>query len=241
MSLLNNLISYWKLDEASGNAIDSHGSNTLTQVDTPGSAVGKIGNARTVSISDGYFSIADNADLSTGDIDLFFSAWFFPTANPASNRGIFGKWFTIGNQREYLLSHLAPSNQVAFFVSNNGSANTSVTASSFGALSLNQWHYIEAWHNANANEIGVAVNGTENTTAHSTGVFDSTAAFNLGSFNSTGSGAVTGRIDEVGFWKRVLTNDERSALYNNGSGLAYPFAPTIFPRRRRSRSGGGVL
>lgn len=30
MSLSTNLISYWKLDETSGNAVDSVGSNTLT-------------------------------------------------------------------------------------------------------------------------------------------------------------------------------------------------------------------
>ena len=31
-----------------------------------------------------------------------------------------------------------------------------------------------------------------------------------------------GLIDEVGVWSRLLTADEKTALYNSGSGLAYP-------------------
>jgi len=33
-------------------------------------------------------------------------------------------------------------------------------------------------------------------------------------------------IDEVGFWTRVLTEDERTALYNSGDGITYPFLGT---------------
>ena len=31
-----------------------------------------------------------------------------------------------------------------------------------------------------------------------------------------------GLIDEVGFWKRILTAQEKTNLYNAGAGLAYP-------------------
>ena len=40
-----------------------------------------------------------------------------------------------------------------------------------------------------------------------------------------------GRIDEVGFWKRVLTSAERSLLYNGGVGLTYPFSGAPTPTR----------
>ena len=40
-----------------------------------------------------------------------------------------------------------------------------------------------------------------------------------------------GRIDEVGFWKRVLTSSERSLLYNGGVGLTYPFSGAPTPTR----------
>ena len=42
---------------------------------------------------------------------------------------------------------------------------------------------------------------------------------------------MNGRIDEVGIWKRVLTSDERTAIYNGGAGLplfnAYANSATI--------------
>src|SRR6266404_503553 len=44
--LLTNLVSYWKLDEASGNAVDSVGTNTLTANHAPGSMAGKVNGAR---------------------------------------------------------------------------------------------------------------------------------------------------------------------------------------------------
>jgi hypothetical protein len=34
------------------------------------------------------------------------------------------------------------------------------------------------------------------------------------------------KFDETGFWKRVLSNDEVSALYNSGNGVTYPNIPT---------------
>lgn len=33
-----------------------------------------------------------------------------------------------------------------------------------------------------------------------------------------------GVLDEFGVWERTLTSDERTALYNGGAGLAYPFS-----------------
>src|SRR5206468_1328963 len=35
-----------------------------------------------------------------------------------------------------------------------------------------------------------------------------------------------GRLDGVGFWKRVLTANERADLFNGGVGVEYPFTST---------------
>ena len=71
MALTDSLISYWKLDEASGNATDSHGTNTLTDTNTVTSVAGKINTARYfTNANTEFFTLADNASLSTGDIDF---------------------------------------------------------------------------------------------------------------------------------------------------------------------------
>ena len=49
MALTDNLVSYWKLDESSGNAADSVGSNTLTNTGTATYAAGKINNGVVVN------------------------------------------------------------------------------------------------------------------------------------------------------------------------------------------------
>jgi len=226
MALTDNLISHWNLDEASGNALDAHGGNTLTETGgTIASTTGKVGNARDFEAGDTeYFEIADNTDLSTGDIDFTIAAWVkFETLG---NYAIISKWTPTGNQREYELGYTAGgTNRFRFQVSTNGSTTVTLSASTFGAPSTGVWYFLTAWHDATNNQLGIAVNaGTPDTVSHTTGVFNGTSAFAMGARPSAVGDYWDGLIDEVGFWKRVLTSDERTALYNGGAGLAYPFS-----------------
>jgi len=45
--------------------------------------------------------------------------------------------------------------------------------------------------------------------------------FQIGSIEN--SSYWSGLIDEIGIWSRVLTADEITALYNEGTGITYPF------------------
>ncbi len=85
MALTTNLISYWELKEASGNATDSHGGYTLTEtsgtIDAgagPGS--GNKGSRDFEAADTEYFVRGDNPDLSVGDIDFTICAWVNPEA-----------------------------------------------------------------------------------------------------------------------------------------------------------------
>jgi hypothetical protein len=232
MALIDNLISYWKLDEASGNALDAHGANALTETSgTIASAAGKIGNARDFEATGDteYFEIADNADLSTGDVDFAFQCWI-NAESVGANRRIAGKWGSAGNLEWLLL--VTSSDLVRFQVSNDGTASVSVEASTHGAIVAATWYHVACWHDSVNNQIGVAVNaGTPNTTAHSTGVFDSATAFTLGAANATQHW--DGLLDEAAFWKgRILTSQERTDLYNGGAGLAYPLVPGAATKAR---------
>ena len=94
-------------------------------------------------------------------------------------------------------------------------------AGNFGSPSTAAWIFIVAWHDSSANTINIKVNnGTANSASYSSGVNDDTSPFVLGATN-TGAGFMDGRIDQVGVWKRVLTADEQTFLYNNGNGRAY--------------------
>lgn len=229
MALIDNLVAYWKLDEASGNAIDAHGSNTLTDTNSVGTGTGVINSARDFeSGSTQYCTIADNTDLSTGNIDFTFSFWINIESNN-NYRNVLGKgsaWSQAGVEYHVWLNQDA-GQRVVWEVGTDGFASlVNVTANNAGNLSTGTWYFVVVWHDSVANEIGISVNdGTPDTTAHSAGVWDSDKAFSIGNMGSTGGGQTwDGLIDEVGFWKRVLTSGERTQLYNGGAGLAYPFA-----------------
>jgi hypothetical protein len=237
VSLLTNLISYWKLDEASGDALDSHSTNHLTETSgTIASTTGKIGNCRDFELGETeYFTIADSAALSTGDIDFTLACWVNLESKTAGQRQtLISKYNTTGNQREYWLTYNptagGTSNPFGFTVSSNGTAFTVHESTTFGTPSTGTWYFLVAWHDAANNTLNIQVNnGTVDSTSYSSGVFDGTSPFVLGARETVDN--LDGLLDEVGFWKRVLTSDERTALYNGGNGLAYPFATGN--RRRR--------
>lgn len=222
MSYATSLISRWRLDETSGNAADSHGSNALTAVNTPGSTTGKVGDARVFnSASTRYFSVASNSTLQVGDIDFTIAGWFQLTTK-TTYRMLVAK-DDAASSREYTLYYDAGADRFAFVVFSGGTGATAkqVNADNLGSPSTATWYYVVAWHDSTGNVVGIQVNnGTPNTTAHTTGVFTGTAAFQIGRYAT--AFPHDGYADDVSLWKRLLTTDEKTALYNSGSGFDYP-------------------
>lgn len=221
MALTTSLVACWELEEASGTRNDAHGTNHLTDNNTVTSGTGKVATAASFArANQESLTITDNAALSMGDIDFTIAAW----VNRASSvdAGVVSKWDIPGSKREYVFD--IESSIATFYVSPDGSSSTSITASTFGDLGTSAWRYVICWHDATANTINICVNdGAVDSTAHTTGVLDSTATFYLGSLNDlTGNGfSLDGLLDQVCIWKRVLTSGERTSMYNGGSGLSY--------------------
>jgi hypothetical protein len=221
-----NLVSYWKLDEASGSAIDAVGSETLTDNNTVTSAAGKVGGARQFTVGNAeYLSHADDANLSAGDIDFTFQAWVQLSGGLVADRVILAKTPAAGQgPREYYLRYSSTFNRFQLQVQGATGGVVVVTANNGGPVSAGVWYLVHAWHDSVNNLIGISVNaGTADTTAHSLGVSDGTGSFTIGKDGDFTGDYWNGLIDEVGFWKRVLTPTERTTLYNGGQGLGYPF------------------
>src|SRR3990167_536919 len=175
-----------------------------------------------VAASSQYLSRAgDDADLSAGDIDFTIACWVrFDSLSAA--RVWLSKNLTAGNQKGYQLYYALATDRLRFQVSNDGAADVTLDADVFGAPAIDTWYFVVAWHDATANTLNIQVNnGTPDSVAHTTGVFDNTAPFMLGQ-NGNGAGYHDGRVAEVGFWKRILTSDERALLAKGGSPLALP-------------------
>ncbi len=217
MALIDNLVAYWPLDEASGNAIDAHGSNDLSDQNTVGSATGLITNARDFENGSAeYFNLTDNADMSTGDIDFTFSCW-------VKAESLSSAQFVLCKANFFSTSEYGIWWESDRFRWRAGTSTT--VADNYGALSTGTWANVVAWHDSVNNIVGIAVNaGTANTQSYSSGVSDTGEEFRIGSDSQGFFIKWDGLICEVGFWKRVLTSTERTDLYNSGAGLAYPFS-----------------
>lgn len=226
MSLLTGLVSYWKLDEVSdgsapvtrGDSVVASG-NDLTDNNTVASAAGKIGNAASyIKANSEVLTHVDNALLSIGASDATFCAWFNIAALGVIN-GVLGKDDAAGN-REYGL-FVQASNVLQWYVFTAGGYQP--LNSTAGALAASTWIFVAAWHDFTAHTINLQINNgvVDSLAVNAGGVNDLAAAFTIGRQGSTNN--FGGLIDEVGFWKRVLTATELTALWNGGAGLSWPF------------------
>jgi len=217
---LTDFQAYWALE----NVNDSHGSNTLTNVNTATFSAAKVNNGVSLaSASLQYLTIADNAPLSVADINFTCGGWFRLTTKSA-DMVMISKWNT-SSQREYELLYLLSADRFRFQISTNGTAVSAfVAADTFGSPSTGTWYFVVFEHDADANEIRIRVNdGTPDATAHTGGVRNGTSDFRIGA-RSTAGVYWNGLIDEVFFAKRLLTSAELTYLYNSGNGRTYPLA-----------------
>lgn len=226
-TLNNNLVSFWKLDEASNSTRnDSIGSNHLADVNTnvPQTS-GQIGNAVQMGAAGSkQLRIADNASLSiTGDLTIVL--WVRADSLPGAGQypGLVSKW---GNGsdggKSYVIDYDGDSSRFSFVASPDGSAQTPVTASTFGAPSTVTWYFIVAQHDDAANTIGISVNnGTIDTAAFTGPIFNSTANFEVGVLANLFFCEC--KEDALGIWSRKLTALELTKLYNGGAGCEYPW------------------
>jgi hypothetical protein len=228
ISLVDDLISYYRFDESSGNASDSVGGNTLTNNGATAYATGKINNGADIEYNNNnYFSIthASQSGLNiTGDLSI--SCWVKPESF-TENAVLVAKGGASVNNGYNLI--LLTSGKIASDIFEaNGSDDSYVRTSD--VLSTGTWYYITMTYTASTGKILIYINGSlanlEVDTQNATSIYANTDPFTIGS-GSTGSNSYDGIIDEVGVWNRILTSTEITALYNGGYGIQYPFSATI--------------
>ena len=221
--LRRSLIAYWKLDETSGTRIDAVGVNDLADGNTVGATAGVIGSAaQFVAGNSEYLEVADGPLLRIGSGGATIVAWV-KLADTAAIYTICSKWH---NYEEFLLFYRLSDDRFRFQVSSDGVDRTAVNADSFGSLSADIWYFVVAWVDPVAQVIGIQINnGAQNTAACTLAINGGLDPWRIGAYGASASvnASMNGAIDEVGYWKRVLTAGERTTLYNGGAGLTYPF------------------
>jgi hypothetical protein len=109
-----------------------------------------------------FLERADNAALSTGDIDFTVAGWVYLESKPGTYMVIASKAnaFATG-QAEYALYWDNAQDRFAFKIcdSSGGSGGVgTVLANNLGAPATGTWYYVAAWHDAAANTVNIQVN-----------------------------------------------------------------------------------
>mgnify|MGYP001559817751 CR=1 FL=1 len=233
MALTDSLISYWKLDESSGNAADSEGSNTLTNNNTTPFVAAKINNGADLeATSNQSFSITDAAQTGldiTGDFS--FQAWVkLESAATGFSYGLIDKRSgTIGQYTILIRDVDSDGGRDIAVIFRDASNNESDGDARNAGYVVGTFAHIVVTVDVSAGADGIVVyvdNVSKAFTVDTnlaTSIGNNTGAFFLGDAVTVGTVPLDGILDECGIWSRILTAAEVSELYNGGAGLAYPF------------------
>lgn len=214
-TLLDGLMGYWKLDETSGNAVDSSGSGyTGTSSNITYTASGKISRCYTFNGTTSNVALGNIIKPTTA---LSFSIW-------TKDGGQSAEKFIIGNTiydtawRGWRFTRYT-GNSVGIFLSDGSTYLDQAYGSNYSD---------DAWHNTiftwNGTTAYFYKDGVKSSAYNWSGTISYNATHNLRfGANDSGSLVYDGEIDEVGIWNRALTDAEASWLYNSGSGLTHPF------------------
>lgn len=222
-----NLVSYWKLDEASGSRVDSFASNNLGPTNAPGGVAGLIGLATNfVASSSQYLSVASNSSLQmSSNIDFTIAAWVKLSSLPGStnSRSLVTKdTDSPVNSRDYTLD-VQGSQGFRFYIK----GGATYIAQTLVVPSTGVWYFLVAWYDSSNGQPHIRINDATTYDSAGTGAVGtdvSSAEFRIGARAYAGfNDYFDGYIDEVSLWKRKLTSAEITSLYNGGSGLTYPF------------------
>lgn len=221
-SLRRGCVAYWRLEEDGGTRMDATGrGNNLTPRNTNASAGGRFGRAvqntaTGVSSTSPWIGCSSTPDLVMGDISFTIAGWVRHDTATAQQYYL-SKWSGSGTQEYSILDDTGT--KIAFYIANFGK---SVTANTFGVITTATWYFVCCQHDSVADLIKISINNGAFDTAATAGSFPAagTQPFQIGSpHNANNVSVLNGRADEWGIWKRLLSADEITALYNG----AIPF------------------
>lgn len=228
-TLLNNLVSYWTMDETSGTRYDAVGSKHLTDNNTVGYRAGINKNAALFVAAQTEYLSRDDYQVTADNGSFTVSLWYY-FANAAANRaqGLFDvshSWDALTTQVSIYNGVVDGTSLTVLISDGAGSYKTALSNRSLTA----GWHHVVAWYDSSDRKIresldGNAPAGGEISDALA-GVTRYTTAEPLwiGRHTAGTVAYMEGAVDEVGVWSRVLTTAERASLYTGGIGRFWTF------------------
>jgi len=205
MGLATDLISYWKMDDSSGDIDDAKSTNDGTYNGALYSQTGKINDSIGFDGSNDTVTFGTHFGLG-GTTGITFNAWInFDAVNKYQ-----GFLSTSTN-----LTFMAQTDGSLFMYIAGTGKTTAASVVSTGSFQMCTFTYdgtnMKIYHNAvlKATEANTSNIPSENML--------------LGNDRAISGRWFGGDMDEVGIWSAALTSTEITSLYNSRSGWAYPF------------------
>ena len=237
-SLRSSISSYWDLNESSGNRQDGVGINTLTDNNTVTQATGvsrgnTMSDNNTVTRATGkqgfaaqftaanseWLTTPSNTDLQTGDVAFTVAGWVYLDSKTTDR--MFIARDDGGSTVEFRCSYVQSLDRFAFDIfDSSGTRIGRAAANTLGSPSTATWYYVVGWHDPSVDTVYIQINnGTVDSSSYTGVITAQSLATNMGARRPDGTDSfMDGRLEEWGFWKRLLTTQERTDLYNGGSG-----------------------
>jgi len=211
-TLLDGLVSLWRLDETSGTRADQVGSNALTDNNTVGYATGIIGNAASfVSANSEWLSSSATANANP-DSDFTMAFW----VNPTTHTGyIAAKDTGAGNRVWEIQLNSGGGSSTRWTVFGAGQYTAEILGTLAGA-----WHLVAVKFVVATKTLSLRIDNGSWTSAVLTGTPETkTIPIYLGAVYSGPILFYNGLMDVSALWSRELTDDEHTELYNSGAGF----------------------
>jgi hypothetical protein len=221
VNLASGLISYWKMDEATGNRVDQVGGvNTFTVGGTLSSITGKL-NAGASGAGAGYLIAADHpSQHPSGSFSICGWLLIHNLAGASGLHMLLNKWAS--NNQGFIICYDNSVNVWKFVLAPTSTSSLEVTVSH--TPTAGTWYHLAAVYDATNTQIRLRVNDGA-VGAASSPFPDPPYASTAGALSLLLSTLFSdAAVDELGWWNRALNSAEISALYNGGgTPPAYPF------------------
>jgi hypothetical protein len=208
-SVLLNLVAYWKFNETSGNAIDSIGGLSATNNNVT-YATGFKGNAAVFNGSNSYLRATLAMSSGAGSADSF-AIWVYQTGAQNHPKGLMNSGYAI---------HLW-ENVNRTIIYGNWTSVTNEQFNSTGTILDNQWNLVVVT-SLSAGSSKCYINGVLAGQNNISGNLVNAGYIEFGRHPNYNDNYFNGKLDNAGYWNRVLSQDEVKLLYGAGAGLSYP-------------------
>jgi len=213
-TLLNGLIAYYKLDEASGTVVDSKNAYNSSAVSATYGTTGKLGTAIAFTTTSSRITLAEQTAWTITRTNSYtISMWlYFTNVSSTSYFNLFGDY---NGWCLYIKPDSPPGYRFSWWVTGTPSESTTQT------ISINTWYHL-VFVKSGSNITYYLNNSSIATPTEDTGyTTKDPAAVYIGG-DAEGE-YFPGRIDELAFYRRAFSSAGVDSLYNSGSGRTYPF------------------